>query len=51
MSKFKNFIPQKSVVIRGGQEQMIEAINLVPGDIVKLKMGDNIPADVRILEC
>jgi len=23
----------------------------VPGDIVKLKGGDNIPADMRILEC
>ena len=51
MAKFKNFIPQKSVVIRGGQEQEIEAIHLVPGDLVKLKGGDNIPADVRILEC
>ena len=27
------------------------AANLVPGDIIKLKGGDNIPADVRILEC
>lgn len=51
MAQFKNFIPQKSVVIRAGQEQEVEAIKLVPGDIVKLKGGDNIPADVRILEC
>ena len=51
MAKFKNFIPQKCTVIRNGQEQEIEAINLVPGDIVKIKGGDNIPADVRIVEC
>lgn len=26
-------------------------MDLVPGDIVKVKEGDNIPADIRIIEC
>src|SRR5690606_15916229 len=28
----------------------VEAKNLVPGDVIKLKSGDKIPADVRIIE-
>ncbi len=51
MAQFKNFIPPKAMVIRDGQEKEIGATGLVPGDLVKLKGGDNIPADVRITDC
>lgn len=37
------------VVIRDGDEQSIEATDLVPGDIVILREGDRIPADGRIV--
>ncbi len=36
-------------VVRGGQLQTIAARELVPGDIVELEAGDNVPADVRLL--
>ena len=36
-------------VIRDGQEQIIDAVNLVPGDIIRLEAGDFIPADARLL--
>lgn len=36
--------------MRDGQWQELDAPELVPGDIVQVKMGDNIPADIRILE-
>jgi len=36
-------------VIRDGQEQVIEAVELVPGDIIRLEAGDFIPADARLL--
>ena len=36
-------------VIRDGQEQMIDAKELVPGDLIKLEAGDFIPADARLL--
>ena len=36
-------------VIRDGSEQVIEAKDLVPGDIVKLEAGDFVPADARLL--
>lgn len=51
MAQFKNFIPPKAMVIRDGREKEINATGLVPGDLVKLKGGDNIPADVRIVDC
>lgn len=36
-------------VIREGKEQLIEAKDLVPGDIIKLEAGDFIPADARLI--
>ena len=50
MAGFKNMIPPVVIVIRGGKEKEIESAMLVPGDIVKLKDGAKIPADLRITE-
>ena len=36
-------------VIRNGVEKIIEASELVPGDIIRLEAGDFIPADARLL--
>lgn len=36
-------------VIRNGEEQVIEAVELVPGDIIRLEAGDFVPADARLL--
>ncbi len=36
-------------VIRDGVEMIIEAVDLVPGDIIKLEAGDSIPADARLI--
>jgi sodium/potassium-transporting ATPase subunit alpha len=46
---FKNFIPPKTKCLRGGSFTTIDAAKLVPGDIIELKGGDRVPADVRIL--
>ncbi len=40
---------QHAKVIRDGKEQVIDATELVPGDIIRLEAGDFIPADARIL--
>ncbi|CAG9328025.1 unnamed protein product [Blepharisma stoltei] len=50
MAGFKNLIPPKCMVIREGQKKEIESVKLVPGDIVVIKQGAKIPADIRILE-
>ncbi len=36
-------------VLRGGQKRRMDAIHLVPGDIVHLAAGDKVPADLRLL--
>ncbi|KAK1760101.1 calcium-transporting ATPase 3 [Echria macrotheca] len=35
-------------VIRAGRDETIRAENLVPGDIVRLNVGDVVPADLRL---
>ncbi|MGX8702618.1 calcium-translocating P-type ATPase, PMCA-type [Caproiciproducens sp.] len=37
-------------VVRAGTEALIEAKNLVPGDLVLLNAGDLVPADLRLTE-
>lgn len=50
LREFRNFLPPKATVLRdGGFTHVVDAANLVVGDIVKLKLGDKVPADVRVL--
>lgn len=37
-------------VIRNGEHRIIEARELVPGDIVEIETGDSVPADLRLIE-
>jgi len=37
-------------VLRDGSWATIDAENIVPGDIVRLKSGDRVPADMRLIE-
>lgn len=37
-------------VVRGGQAKSLPASELVPGDVIELEAGDNVPADARLLE-
>ncbi|MGV3591564.1 MAG: cation-transporting P-type ATPase, partial [Gammaproteobacteria bacterium] len=41
----------RTVVKRDGHEQEIAATDLVPGDLVLLRSGQNIPADGLVLRC
>ncbi len=36
-------------VIRNGREMIIEATQLVPGDVISLEAGDYVPADARLI--
>lgn len=49
MEKFKNFLPPVTVVHRGGKISEIDASQLVVGDVIDVKLGDKIPADIRII--
>lgn len=37
-------------VLRDGQWQMIVSQDLVPGDVIRVRVGDFVPADMRLLE-
>ncbi|KAK4882963.1 hypothetical protein RN001_006282 [Aquatica leii] len=50
MDCFKHMIPQKATVIRDGHTTSIDCKDVVVGDLVQLKYGHRIPADVRIIE-
>ena len=43
-------IRQNALVTRDGTPRPVDVVELVPGDIVRLRVGDIIPADVRLLE-
>merc|ERR1712061_598702 len=50
MESFKNLVPQYALVRRNGEKITIEAKEIAMGDIVEVKFGDRLPADLRILE-
>uniref|UniRef100_A0AAY4BG62 Sodium/potassium-transporting ATPase subunit alpha n=1 Tax=Denticeps clupeoides TaxID=299321 RepID=A0AAY4BG62_9TELE len=49
MDSFKNMVPQQALVIREGEKLQINAEDVVQGDLVEIKGGDRIPADLRII--
>lgn len=50
LDALKNMSAPHARVIRNGKESVIDASDLVPGDIVKLEAGDFVPADARLLK-
>ena len=50
IESLKKMAPPKAKVIRDGENNEINAEDLVPGDIVLLEAGNYVPADCRILE-
>ena len=49
MESFKNLVPQYATVVRDGSKHTIPAEEVVVGDIVEVKGGDRIPADIRVI--
>ncbi len=46
----KKQLALKARVLRDGQWQELDARQLVPGDIIRIRLGDVIPADVKLVE-
>ncbi|XP_047211739.1 sodium/potassium-transporting ATPase subunit alpha-1 isoform X2 [Girardinichthys multiradiatus] len=49
MDSFKNLVPQQALVVRDGEKKSLNAEDVVVGDLVEVKGGDRIPADLRII--
>ena len=50
LDALKNMSAPHARVIRDGKETVIDAAQLVPGDIIRLEAGDFVPADCRLLQ-
>ncbi len=50
LDALKNLSAPHARVIRNGVETVIDAVELVPGDIIHLEAGDFVPADARLLK-
>merc|ERR1711962_480305 len=50
MDSFKNLVPQYALCLRDGEKHNLPAEELCVGDIVEIKFGDRVPADVRVIE-
>ncbi|MDT2738812.1 HAD-IC family P-type ATPase [Enterococcus canintestini] len=50
LEKIKGLLSQEATVYRDGIRQDIAAEKLVVGDVVFLEAGDNVPADLRMVE-
>ncbi|XP_003366581.1 sodium/potassium-transporting ATPase subunit alpha, partial [Trichinella spiralis] len=49
MESFKDMVPHYALVVRGGQKKNVRTEELVIGDIVEMRGGDRVPADIRII--
>src|SRR5690625_5070629 len=50
MESLRNLASPIADVIRDGLRDEVEAVGVVPGDIVGLEAGDRVPADIRLVE-
>ena len=50
LDALKNMSAPHARVVRDGAETVIDAAQLVPGDIIHLEAGDFVPADCRLLQ-
>jgi sodium/potassium-transporting ATPase subunit alpha len=51
VAAFSKLLPTLATVRREGREQQVVTDELVPGDIILIRMGDKLPADCRFLSC
>lgn len=50
LQALKNLLSPKAKVIRDGEQKIIDAREVVPGDLVVLTIGDKVPADGVLVE-
>jgi magnesium-transporting ATPase (P-type) len=51
VQEFQHVLPVKCTVLRDGKWKQVETTHCVIGDIVSLKTGGKVPADLRVVEC
>jgi sodium/potassium-transporting ATPase subunit alpha len=51
VAAFSKLLPTLATVRRDGREQQVLTEEIVPGDIILIRMGDKLPADCRFISC
>ncbi len=50
MASITAMLPENCLLIRNGTQASVTATDIVPGDVVFIKAGNKLPADVRLIE-
>ena len=50
LKSIQNMLSSEALVLRSGQQVTVGTDEIVPGDIVLLRPGDKIPADLRLID-
>lgn len=50
LAALQRLLPQQGKAVRDGRIVQLSVRDLVPGDIILLEQGDNVPADCRLIE-
>ncbi|KAF2000603.1 sodium P-type ATPase-like protein [Amniculicola lignicola CBS 123094] len=50
MASLRSLSSPTATAVRDGKTETIPTIDVVPGDLVEMKTGDTIPADIRLIE-
>lgn len=50
MASITRMLPEECMVLRDGHQIRVDGRDVVPGDVLRITMGNKLPADVRFLE-
>jgi sodium/potassium-transporting ATPase subunit alpha len=50
MASITKMLPDECIVLRDGQQVKVDGRDIVPGDILRITIGNKLPADVRFFE-
>jgi calcium-translocating P-type ATPase len=50
LARLEAMLPQEVTLVRDGVRQRVPAARVVPGDVLELREGDDVPADCRLIE-
>src|SRR5512139_1997093 len=50
LAALRNLLPRTTTALRDGRAVLVPVAELVPGDVVLLSAGDDVPADCRLIE-
>lgn len=50
MASIGTMLPDQCIVIRNGAHTSMSALDIVPGDVIVIKQGNKLPADIRFVD-